>query len=294
MTLTDDQLMALETAIEEAFASGDHSHLTVLGYGEVSSVIAWPGVDGRVACKRLPVFTDRERFEAYRRCSSEYLARLAERGVEVVTTEVRAIDKPGGQVAGYCLQPVLPAETLGPRVFAASPARAPTLFATLLEHIVQCVSPTLGLDGQLSNWAIDASGRPVYLDVSTPLMRDRAGREALDTDLFLSSLPFALRPLVKRFMLQGILATYYRTRSIVIDFLANLYKEKLDHLVPELLGPANAAIEPAIDADEVRRYYRDDARTWALLQRLRRLDRGWQRKVRRRPYPFILPGPIER
>ena len=29
---------------------------------------------------------------------------------------------------------------------------------------------------------------------------------------------------------------------------------------------------------------------WALLQRLRRCDRWWQRRVRRRPYPFLLPG----
>jgi hypothetical protein len=31
-----------------------------------------------------------------------------------------------------------------------------------------------------------------------------------------------------------------------------------------------------------------------LLQRLRRADRWWQRTVRRRPYPFLLPGRIDR
>jgi hypothetical protein len=33
---------------------------------------------------------------------------------------------------------------------------------------------------------------------------------------------------------------------------------------------------------------------WALLQRARRVDRAWQRHVRRRPYPFLLPGPVDR
>jgi hypothetical protein len=33
---------------------------------------------------------------------------------------------------------------------------------------------------------------------------------------------------------------------------------------------------------------------YALIQRLRRLDRAWQRRVRRRPYPFLLPGPVAR
>jgi hypothetical protein len=33
---------------------------------------------------------------------------------------------------------------------------------------------------------------------------------------------------------------------------------------------------------------------WALLQILRRVDRSWQRGVRRRSYPFLLPGRIAR
>jgi hypothetical protein len=44
----------------------------------------------------------------------------------------------------------------------------------------------------------------------------------------------------------------------------------------------------------VRRYYRSDARLWGVLLRIRRLDRAWQRHVRRRSYPFLLPQRIER
>ena len=110
------------------------------------------------------------------------------------------------------------------------------------------MDPSLGLDGQLSNWAITDEDRLVYLDVSTPLMRDSEGHEALDTDLFLSSLPWALRPVVKRFMLRDILATYYRPRTIIVDFLANLYKEKLSHLLPDLIERANGAIDPGYRA----------------------------------------------
>jgi hypothetical protein len=43
----------------------------------------------------------------------------------------------------------------------------------------------------------------------------------------------------------------------------------------------------------VRRYYRSDARLWAGLLLLRRLDRRWRRLTGRR-YPFLLPGRIER
>ena len=57
---------------------------------------------------------------------------------------------------------------------------------------------------------------------------------------------------------------------------------------------ANERVSPAIDEPEVRRYYREDAGMWALLQRLRWLDRWWRRRVRKRQYPFLLPGEVER
>ena len=65
-------------------------------------------------------------------------------------------------------------------------------------------------------------------------------------------------------------------------------------LIAPLLSRANAHVSPAITAPEVKRYYADDARTWALLQRLRRVDRAWQRHIRRRSYAFLLPGAVER
>jgi len=110
----------------------------------------------------------------------------------------------------------------------------------------------------------------------------------------LASLPWALRGVVRRFMLSGILATYYDARSVLLDAAANLHKERLLPLLPRFLGEINARVSPSIDEDEVTRYYRNDARTWTLLQRLRRLDRGWQLHVRRRSYPFLLPGRIAR
>ena len=65
-----------------------------------------------------------------------------------------------------------------------------------------------------------------------------------------------------------------------------------DHL-DALLALANRHVEPAISIKEVRAYYADDARMWAFLQWLRRIDRRWHR-LTRRTYPFLLPGKIER
>lgn len=310
-------LRELERAVERAFATGVHDHLRVLGYGEISSVIAWPGKRAQVACKRLPVFSDSERFLAYEACLDEYLGRLRAAGVSVLDTRLYRLDSADGPtVTGYCVQPVLSADSLGPNALARfDRERALGFFDAVLGHVLDCVSPTCGLDGQLSNWALAPPGpgddsrdrdpraehmRLVYLDVSTPLMRDADGDDVLDKDLFLSSLPWALRGLVKRFMLRGILATYFDARQVMVDFLANLHKERLTAFLPAFIERANQrgardfGDKGPISEREVARYYRDDARTWALLQRLRRMDRAWQRTLRRRPYPFLLPGPIDR
>jgi hypothetical protein len=95
-------------------------------------------------------------------------------------------------------------------------------------------------------------------------------------------------------VLRGILDAYYSPRGVVRDLLANLVKEGRGDRLPGLVDAVARRVDPPLTLDEVRRHYAQDARTWHLLQRLRLLDRAWQRGVRRRPYPFLLPGPVER
>ena len=101
-------------------------------------------------------------------------------------------------------------------------------------------------------------------------------------------------PLVRRFALRGILDPYYDARRAALDLLANLYKEDLAAWVPTAVELANVCLGTDFTEHEVRRYYRRDAWLWGLLQRMRRADRSWQRRVRHRPYPFLLPGKIDR
>lgn len=287
-------LEALEARVERALAADGSGDLEVLGYGEISAVLALETARGRFACKRLPPFAGSASLDAYRACLEDYLRALAGRGLRVAPTALLHLERPGGRIAAYCVQEALPAGTILPAIFArAGEGRAQELFGRFLDAVERAVGPELGLDGQVSNWAV-AAGELVYLDVTTPLMRDGAGAERLDTGLFLASLPWALRGPVRRFLLGGILERYYQPRGVVLDALANLVKEGLERRLSTFLEAANARLRPALSEKEVRRYYTSDARTWAMLQRLRRLDRAWQRRVRRRPYPFLLPGRIER
>jgi hypothetical protein len=85
------------------------------------------------------------------------------------------------------------------------------------------------------------------------------------------------------------MAQYHDPRTVLLDFASNLHKEGLDRCVPALLQAANARLERPLARGDVSRYFHQDKLLWALMQRLRLADRGWQRHVRRRPYPLLLP-----
>ncbi len=289
-----EALATLDETIDRALESGDHSALHVLGYGEISAVVAASGTRGQVACKRLPLFSDRERMHAYERVFDAYLHALEDADVRAVESRLYSVDRHDGRAALYCVQPMVDPRCLATNwLREADPIAARALLERLVETIIDAVTPRLGLDAQLSNWVM-VDGALRYIDVTTPMMRSPQGEELVDTTLFLTSLPWALRPFVERFLLTGIFATYYDARTVIIDLAGNLIKERLDEHIPTVLSLANAHLPHPIAPEQVRHYYANDARTWAVLQRLRRADRWWQRRARRRPYPFLLPGRIER
>lgn len=292
--LPQEAIAGLDRATDQALVTGDESKLRILGYGEISTVVAWSCQGRDLACKRLPLFDDEKRLRSYVSSVDSYLERLRQGGIRPLETTVNTHRRDDGRFAAYCVQPILQPGSLLPGLLARSrEPEAGALFGRVLEGARGCVTPRLGLDGQASNWAL-VEGELLYLDITTPMMRDEAGRDLLDADLFLASLPWALRGLVRRFMLAGILGKYYQLRSVVVDLLGNLYKERSERHLPSLIRRANELVQPQITEQEVRRYYLADARMWVFLQRLRRLDRWWQRRVRRRSYPFLLPGRTER
>jgi hypothetical protein len=272
--LTPAELVALERDVVRALADPSGGHIDVLGYGEISCVVAVDAAAGRFACKRLPVFDDERSLAAYARTFERYLRRLTERGVTVVPSRLQTTPAEGGGTAVYCVQPILPAGSLLPdRLARCDDEEGRRLIDAVIDATHAAIGQGVGIDAQLSNWAW-VDGELQYLDVTTPLLRDDEGRSELDTGLFLAALPWLLRPLVRWLLIDEILSHYHEVRPALLDLAANLHKERLERWLPYVLRRINAEVSPAISADEAGRYYRSDAATWTLLLALRRWDRA--------------------
>jgi len=294
MSLAAADLHALDAAMTRAFATADASGLEVLGYGEITTVVVCESGGKRYACKRLPPFAAARDADLYAVLFDEYVATLTKLGVRVVPSSLQRLARDDGTVVLYCVQPALPGEQLAVRVLArVDDERALALFETILGRIFAAVSPQVGVDGQLSNWMVDGQ-EVLFLDVTTPMLKDAAGRDRLDTGLFLAAVPPPVRPLFRRFVVRQIVDKYHDPRGVVLDLIANLIKEGQEHHIAPFLVAANRRLAHPVGEAEVRRYYEGDARVWTAWQAMRRFDRFVRTHLLGKPYPFLLPGRIER
>ena len=289
-------LAELERRFQATFRSGSDASLEVIGYGEISSVVRWNGDTGPVAAKRLPNYVTREARRQHRALMVEYIAALDERGLAVLTTEFYELNAADGSFVLYAVQALIASECLAVSVLRhASPEEGEALLRSIINRAAAVAGePQYGLDVQLANWVV-VDEKLGYFDISTPFIRDvETGISRLDTSIFVASLPWLLRWPVQRFLAEDIISQYFDLRTTLIDAVANLRKERLDECMEKAIELANTHLDDAISLDEVDRYYNKDQRLWAALQWLRRADRGWQLRVRRRPYPVLLPGRIDR
>ncbi|MBX3274673.1 MAG: hypothetical protein KF729_30685 [Sandaracinaceae bacterium] len=287
----------------DPLAPGRARGATIVGFGEISVVLSLDAHPGWVL-KRVAGLSGEES-GAYRALVAEYVAALEARGVVVAPTETVEVRRDGRTLV-YVLQRALPADRLAPR-FArgASDEALRELLGAVLEATERTVRPRggshLGLDAQLSNWALARDGAPrelVYLDVTTPLLRAH-GADRLDVAFLLRALPAPLAWAMRRTGAPAkMMGRYFAPRTVALDVVSNLYKEGCAARVPLALEVVNAwlarAGHRALDAREVRADYRDDARMWAVLQWVKRPDRWVRTRVLRQPYDWVLPPSIDR
>ena len=286
--ISDSELHELEAAVVQAIATGDARHLRLLGHGEISVVIGWPGPSPEFAVKRLPPFPSAAVFDDYADVVRRYVAGLESAGVRVLDTEVRRITRSDGSVVGFHIQPAVPGGSLGHEQLAgADPAAGHPIVPAVVEAVQRGANLDHGIDAQMANWAW-LDGEPFQLDLTTPFVLGPDGRPAIPLAPFLASLPAAVRPVVRGQMTQ-LIRRWMSPRGALVDLVANLYKTRLDDWVDPMLREVNRVVSPPVTAVEARGVHRGDRRLWPVLFRLQKTQRWWCHRVRRRPYGFLLP-----
>jgi hypothetical protein len=299
----------------------EHSRIPahVLGYGEMSTVMTISGANPDLVFKRMPMFYSTAELEPYLELYDSYLHHLIAAGINVVPAAVTFVVPSQGNIVIYIVQEKLDCRTLVNKAIHTFPdEEIENLFAAILSCIGQVFAyndahegkVALGFDAQMSNWAIagyeeaaDHLPDPVeliYIDTSSPLLRLN-DQEQLDPELFLRSAPSFLRWVIRLLFLDDVMTRYYSRRQVIIDVLANLYKEKRTDMIPRLLVIANTFLEKHIRStaykpltqEEIAGYYKEDARIWSVYLAFRRLDR-WFHHMLGRPYPYVLPGHVNR
>ncbi|MFA5785991.1 MAG: DUF6206 family protein [Actinomycetota bacterium] len=293
----------------------------VLGYGEISTVLEIGGDAGRaLAYKRMPIFRSAEEIEGYKRTLDTYCRVLSEEvGIALPASGHASLEVEGGRRVLFIGQEKLKPASVGHKaIHLLPPGDTVRLVRAVLRELRKVwefnaggAGVELGIDGQISNWAVDGfdpdmarlpeDPRLVYFDISTPLVR-LEGVEQLDPELFLRSAPSFLVWLLRLFFLKGVVERYYDFHLVAVDLVANFYKEQLPGLIPRLVAEVNdffageagdLKVAP-ITPKEVKSYYRQDALIWRLYLSMRRTDRFLKTRILRTGYPYILPGKVNR
>ncbi len=285
--------------------------VAVLGYGEISVALVVSDLPGLV-CKRMSGFADDASATRYVRLVEDYLDRLEQAGVSVAPTEVVRVARTGRAPVVYLVQPRLAAESLGDHLLrTADDATVRSAVMAVLGVVARLAQhraahgAEVALDGQLSNWSFapdPASSPPVLVDVGTPFVRT-GGVHAMDREVLLAPVPPGLRAYYRRKRLvEAYLDDYFVPRTVAVDLLGNFHKERAAERLALGLDVVNTWLgavdlpgpRDPVSAEEVERYYRQDADLLALYLRLRRMDRFLRTRVLRRTYDYVLPGHVSR
>ncbi len=315
------QLQEFENGLDPLNPEKSKIPCRILGFGEISTVFEIQA-DGfqDLAFKRMCAFKTVEELQSYLATYIEYNRRLESViGLHLPAHGYASFIRGSGNPVFYIIQKKLPSGSISSKALHhLSLPEAVALFQAVLgeldkvwEYNRSQPGAQVGIDGQLSNWAIEGFDpyHPglreeltlFYIDTSSPLCT-QDGVEQMDPELFLRSAPPYLVWILRLLFLKDVMARYYDPRKVIIDIIANFYKEGKPELIPSMLACANEYIAHQgselglrrITEKEVKDYYREDQMIWSLYLSMRQFDRFVRKKVLHRDYPYILPGKIKR
>lgn len=305
-----DLLQAFERGLDPQHPERSAIPARILGYGEITTVFAIDAEGAReFAFKRLPLFNSDAEVERYTTVFVEYNRLLEEEiGIRLPPHDHVVITNARGRPVFYIVQQKLPADSIGTAILQrASSDQVDALVARVLREVRkvwqfnrQQSRLQVAIDETFSNWAWIGDDL-VYVDTSTPLFRVE-GVEQLDTELFLRSAPSFLVWILRLLFLQDVVNRYYDAHRVLVDLVANFYKDQRPDLVPAAVQAVNTFLATQarefdiapITEKEVRDYYREDAFIWSLYLSMRKVDRFLRTRLLRSEYPYILPEKIMR
>ena len=320
MDINIDLLKELELTIDTVNPEKGKVPIRILGYGEITLVFEIVNDEYNYAYKRLPIFETHEQAKKHEYIFREYNRFLNEE-IEIKTPPLEIVwfENTEGKIIFYTIQEKIPSESVGNKVIHQVGNNDTELLVLKALREMKKVwtfnkenkTYDVGLDGQISNFAVidydpnnpkvDDNSLLIYIDTVPPFYR-KNGVEAMDIELLTKCMPSFIRGLLKLIFLQDLIDRYYDWRLVIIDLVANLFKEQKRELIPSLITTVNKFLKEEVSLfnikpltlEEVEKYYKSDKFIWNLYQRMRKFDRFIKTKLLRKKYDYYLPGKIER
>ncbi|MFX1329696.1 MAG: DUF6206 family protein [Promethearchaeota archaeon] len=320
MEVNIELLKKLERTIDTINPERGNVPLKILGYGEITLVFEIINDDYNYAYKRLPIFETHEQAKKHEHVFREYNRILNEElHIKTPPLEIVWFESDEGKIIFYAIQEKILSESVGNKVIhQVSKKETEFLVLNALREMKKVwtfnkenKTYDVGLDGQISNFAIlnynpenpvvEENPRLIYIDTIPPFYRIN-GIEAMEIELLTKSMPSFVRGLLKRIFLQDLIDRYYDWRLVIIDLIANFFKEQKPKLIPSLIEVVNNFLNEEanefniapLNIEEIEKYYKSDKFIWVLYQRMRLFDRFIKTKLLRKKYDYYLPGKIER
>lgn len=286
--VSDEELLALESRVQEAQRRRSIEGMTAFGFGEVSIALGWPSEAPRFVAKRLIPMDDAARVDAPLAAIDAYVGRFVERGHHVLPTQTRRVERPDGRHVGYVLQPVVAKDQLAETVLKTeAPAVAHPLLLAVREFVEACGGDGIMLDAQIPNFTW-VDGKVSLLDVTSPGFFDQSAK--LDNpmaDMSNQLVPAVLRPAMVK-ATDDILQTYRGFHNQLTQVCVFLYRVNADAWVPPAIETFNEVLDVPIDAAVVLEKWEKNKKDFPKIKKLLQMQRAWQEKVRRVPYEYLI------
>lgn len=275
-------LARLENKVQIALAQRDMGLLDVVGFGEFSVAFGF----GDHIAKRSPTFTPAQ-FGEYKAMIGAYIEHLRAFGITTTATSVESVPRPDGRVTGYLVQPRHAKEAVGTTLLrTASPDADHPLIVQIGEHVTALRSDTIGIDAQVTNWAL-IDGRAEVFDFGTPIWVVPDGTSKMDMEPFLRMTPAPLRRIVAKAMLD-LMKRFLDPTAVLVDAVAGLIREELDDWVNPAITTWSRQVGAPISEAQARASLKEDLRIIPPLKKAQQLQRMYV-ELRGGTYDFFIP-----